>query len=400
MKRLFGFLKRVTLDTLVAPAEDPRRVFATPDQRRQELLTKVRSVRGRIADSRRQMDTRVAELRSKLVSQKNQWDTEFNEDEKLARYAQDLRKVADEELAELGDQVRELKQEERVLSLLEQRLVTQMEAMQARQAGSSRTQEEGILGDVTDELARFGLEVTSAENRADRVQARASAIDRLAEIGIIDDSGSNIGTTTIHKQADQCAPPEFGTLRRVLQKELSKRKWADGAKSMNLLVYEYVQLHKVLERKKETDCLSVAQVPRLAEETYRQGLSVLSDAVELMRATRSSDKERLEADIVELEEEITSLKRGIPQTDRANMLQERLDSQRERLEMIKRQRARAEELLHQCGRCEASLHRCRIEMVALKVEGSQTSVGAVIETLEETIKRARDVQEEMKRLGL
>ena len=46
-----------------------------------------------------------------------------------------------------------------------------------------------------------------------------------------------------------------------------------------------------------------------------------------------------------------------------------------------------------------SLSRTRIELVGLQAGGSETSVNAVTETLQNTITRAKEVQEELKQLG-
>ena len=74
-------------------------------------------------------------------------------------------------------------------------------------------------------------------------------------------------------------------------------------------------------------------------------------------------------------------------------------SHRERLEMIDQQQFRVDELLYQCDRCEASLSRTRIELASLQAGSSDSSVSAVTETLRRTITQAKEVQEEMRRLG-
>ena len=194
--------------------------------------------------------------------------------------------------------------------------------------------------------------------------------------------------------------PELGQLREALRTGFATISSAAGLKSLEELAYEYDQLRPVLDRRKETDPLSVAHVPLLAEETYRQGLSVLEDALELMRVTHSSNRERLEEDAAELEREIESLRGDETQAARLRIRESTVSSHRERLEMINRQQLRVDELLCQSDRCEASLARTRIEMVALKAGGSEVSVSAVIETLKRTINQAKEVQEELKGYGM
>ena len=172
-----------------------------------------------------------------------------------------------------------------------------------------------------------------------------------------------------------------------------------GLRVLQELVNEYEQLRPVLDSRKETDPLSVAHIPALAEETYRQGLSVLTDALELTRAIYSPDVAKLEAEVARLEGEIESLRRDECQAKRVKMREETVTSCRELLDMIKQQQLRVDELLHQADRCQASLHRTRIELAALRADTSEASVSAVTETLRRTINQAREVQEEMKRLG-
>ena len=193
--------------------------------------------------------------------------------------------------------------------------------------------------------------------------------------------------------------PDLKHMREFLRGGFSKVNSDTGLKVLQELVYEYEQLQPVLSRRKETDPLSVVHIPALAEETYRQGLSVLEDALELTRAIYLPDVQRLEAEVVRLEREIEALSRDGTQTARVKMREETVASHRELLDLLQQQQLRVDELLHQSDRCQASLHRTRIELAALRADSSDVSVSAVTETLRRTINHAREVQEEMKRLG-
>ena len=188
-------------------------------------------------------------------------------------------------------------------------------------------------------------------------------------------------------------------MRKALKKGFSRVNSDAGLTVLQELVREYEQLLPVLDRRKETDPLSVAHIPSLVEGTYRQGRSVLEDALELTQAIYLPDAERLEAEVARLELEIETLSGDETQGARVKMREEMLASHRELLDMIEKEQLRVDELLHQSHRCEASLRRTRIELAALRADSSGTSVNAVTETLKKTIKQARGVQEEMKRLG-
>lgn len=224
------------------------------------------------------------------------------------------------------------------------------------------------------------------------IQAKVSLQKEAATV-------SGIDGDMAQSLADRHAPPELRQLREALEGGFSRTKSQQGLKTLRQLIYEYGQLQPFLERKAERASLSAAHVPPLAEETYRQGLSMLRDALELIQVTQAPDQQRLEAETIELEKEIEALRSHEAQGRRVKIKEETLSSHRERLELMQQQRLRVDELLHQAGRCEASLHRARIELAALKADISEGSVSEVTETLRKTINQAREVQEELNRLG-
>ena len=128
-------------------------------------------------------------------------------------------------------------------------------------------------------------------------------------------------------------------------------------------------------------------------------MSVVADALQLARAIHSSGKERLEAEIVVLEKEIAASKMDGTQAARVKIRQQTMATHKERLDLLVQQQLRVDELLHQCQRCEASLARTRIELAALRADSSGLSVDTVTERLQRTIDQAKEVTEELKRLG-
>ena len=185
----------------------------------------------------------------------------------------------------------------------------------------------------------------------------------------------------------------------MLEKGFSEVGSEPGLGALRQLEHEYQQLAPLLQRRRATDPLSVAHLPALAEETYRQGLSVLEDALELARTVNSADVDKLEGQAAQLEAETRSLSEDGEQDTRLKMRREALATHRELLEMIVRQTLRLDELLHQSQRCQTSLQRTRIELATLRADRSAANVDSVTDSLRRTISQARGVQEEMKRLG-
>ena len=379
-----------------ATAEDPRPAYSTPEQRYQILLAKLRQAHAKVAAAREQLKAIMETVRAR--------EGQLSTEEHLDPFAMQLQQVVIEEIQELEAEIAQVQQEEQELTLIERQLAAQAEALSARQeahsarysAAETRGRIRQELGGLPEELAKLGVALDKAEQRTEDVQARASAIGHLAELGTV-----KSGVGAIDPQAQQLAN-RYASEATLEQAPDLKRQMGQGFKTLLELEYEYRQLQAVLGHRRGMDPLSLTYVPGLAEETFSQGISVLQDSLELVQAIRSPRREKLEEEIAELEGEISSLKRE--ETDlaraRAKLREDKVASHQERLVMIQRQQLRSEELLHQGGRCVDALNKTRIELAGIKVEGTRTSVDAVTESLRKTLEEAQEVQEEMKKLGL
>ncbi len=174
---------------------------------------------------------------------------------------------------------------------------------------------------------------------------------------------------------------------------------AEGVKALAGLMGAYEQLRPGLAQRRTTDPLSLSIVPALVGETYRRGLSVLSDALELMKAARTSGRERLEDEIARLEMVFDASKDEGIDAERLRLKEETLASSKERLGMLNRLQLYIDQLLYQAHRCEASLRATGIELASVRAGGSKTSVDSVVEALEGTLRQVKEVQDELERIG-
>jgi hypothetical protein len=192
---------------------------------------------------------------------------------------------------------------------------------------------------------------------------------------------------------------ELERLREKLEEGFPSLEFPKGARALQGLEEEFSKLRLVLEDRQEATPLSIISLPALADETYQRGLSVLADALELMRSIHGPDRKRLEAEIEELEREAEYS--GDDESQRVLTLirEDTLASHRQRLAMLDQLQLRVEQLLHLAGRCEASLHRTLIELAAIRAGSLENSIDSAVEALQETVRRAKEVQEELHRLG-
>jgi len=174
---------------------------------------------------------------------------------------------------------------------------------------------------------------------------------------------------------------------------------SEGLKAIQALVHEYEHLQPILVSRTMSDPLSIAHIPVLVEETYQLGLDVLGHALELVKTIQSPHNQRLRTEITNLGNEILSLEKDDQPSERVQIKEQIMISHKERLELIGRLELRVDELLHQANRCEATLHQTRIELAALKADSAEASVSEVIQSLQSTIRQAKEVQDEMKKLA-
>ena len=62
-------------------------------------------------------------------------------------------------------------------------------------------------------------------------------------------------------------------------------------------------------------------------------------------------------------------------------------------------RLRADQLLHLASRCEATLNLTRIQVAGIRAGGLESGVDPVVNALQETVRRAKEVQDELQQLG-
>ena len=120
---------------------------------------------------------------------------------------------------------------------------------------------------------------------------------------------------------------------------------ANGTNALTDLVREYQKLQQVIRYKREIDPLCLAHIPILAEETFLQGLGVLSDALELAKIIHPSDIDNLEKKLSAAENEIEWLCRHNVESPLLQVKKAVFESYKERLEMVKQQALQYDMLL-------------------------------------------------------
>ena len=185
--------------------------------------------------------------------------------------------------------------------------------------------------------------------------------------------------------------------RDALHAEFSILNYAEGLKAIATLSKEYDLLQVILMSEGETDSHIVSRFSGLIADTYKQGLSALSDALEMRMTIHTSDI-LLKKELANLEEEIEVLKRDAEQPERFKIKKETLASHKQRIALLDQVQLRVEQSFYHARLCEASLNQTRIELSALRAQSTEESVNKLTETLLGTIEDVKEAQKELRRL--
>ena len=179
-------------------AEDPRQVLDYAYNQQQQLLLKLKQGLVDVATSKTRLELQAKKLTARIpeLDEQAKRAIALKRDD-LARMALERKRTALAELEGLQIQVGEVTADERRLASQEQQLAaridefrTHREVVSARySAAEAEVRVKEALSGVSGDLAELGMAVGRAEEKTERMQARAKAIDSLVDIGALPSAG-------------------------------------------------------------------------------------------------------------------------------------------------------------------------------------------------------------------
>lgn len=193
---------------------------------------------------------------------------------------------------------------------------------------------------------------------------------------------------------------ELDMMNVRLERDLHAINSQDGLKALTELQREYRLLIDALRNHGESDFVSMKQIRNLAVNIYKQGLAILANAAEVIKAINLSDIQSLTEEIATIEKDVAVLKKSSPDNPRIKIKEDMLVSHKERLSKMQEQQLCAERLLAQADACEAALCQTRLDVGRLSIEKSEDKGREVIIRLQRAIDLAMQVQDELKKEGI
>jgi phage shock protein A len=207
--------------------EDPRQTLEYAYLQQQEMLRKIKQGLIDVATTRRQVEFQIKKLRDRLPQLDDQARRALQAGrEDLARMALERKQNCLAELSQLEKQAEEIAQEERKLNAAERQFSARVDSFRARRdslsarytAAEAQVRINEALSGVSSDSASLGNAIERAEQKVDRMQARASAIDALLENGtlVMPGGGDPIERELSQLSASQAVDEELAALKADL----------------------------------------------------------------------------------------------------------------------------------------------------------------------------------------
>jgi phage shock protein A len=179
-------------------AEDPRQILDYAYTQQQQLLVKLRQGLVEVATSKQQLERQSRQLEARVPRLDDQARRAISASrDDLARIALERKRTAMTEIEGLTTQIAEVSAEEKRLAGQERALQVRIEEFRTHRdivsarysAAEAEVKVKEALSGVSGELAELGMAVGRAEEKAERLQARAAALDLLVDVGSLQPVG-------------------------------------------------------------------------------------------------------------------------------------------------------------------------------------------------------------------
>jgi hypothetical protein len=183
--------------------------------------------------------------------------------------------------------------------------------------------------------------------------------------------------------------------------------FTEGQQAAKELLEAYTRLYQFLKEKfQQVKSMTAQRFLILAEEAYDQGVQFLNKALVLYQALEQIDEKKLIKELRAWEEEVKNLEKYKNKDEEQKdmviqVLQEKINSHRKRLELFSGRGETLKQLLDQCEVLEATLDSAYLEVVDLIDSDRLMSVKPdnVASNLERAVAAARKAEDRLRNLG-
>lgn len=230
---------RAKMSALLEGVEDPATALDYSYQRQLKLLQDVKRGIVEVTTSRRRLDLQAQKSREQVEKLDGQARLALEKGrEDLARLALQRKQAAQMQLADLENQIGGLQAEQQKLQEAESRLRVKVESFRTRKetikAQYSAAEAQVRIGEaatgLSEEMADIGLSIQRAEEKTEKMRARALAIDELVEVGLLEDhiGGDKLDRELAQLTSGSDVDRELAALKMQLEVPKTPPQLTDG----------------------------------------------------------------------------------------------------------------------------------------------------------------------------
>ncbi|MCL5265855.1 MAG: PspA/IM30 family protein [Chloroflexi bacterium] len=233
-------LLKAKMSAFLERAEDPRQTLDYSYEKQLELLQNVKRGIVDVVTSKRRLELQEETLKqnvAKLDDQARRALAAGRED--LARTALERKQVILTQLQDLDNQITALQTEQDKLAAAESRLSTKVEAFRTKKetikAQYSAAEAQVRIGEavtgISEEMADVGYAVQHAEDKTEKLRARAGAIDELVAAGTLEDTTGTPDVVERELQkisVSQSVDQELARMKQQLQAPQQPKQLEEG----------------------------------------------------------------------------------------------------------------------------------------------------------------------------
>jgi len=236
----FSALLKQKVNTLLDKYEDPKEALDYSYIQQVETLNRLRRNIAEVVTAKKRLEMQKMRL----------WDNVRNLDEQAHRAVEsnreDLAKLALErknanllQVQGLDKQIAEMQAEQQKLEDTERRLSTKVEEFKSKkevikaQYSAAEAQvriKENVTG-ISEEMTDVGMAMSRAEDKTEKMKAKAQALDEMIDSGVLTDYTSMSSTTSSDNDIE--GELQKLTVKSSVEEELTKLKAANAKKKKN-----------------------------------------------------------------------------------------------------------------------------------------------------------------------
>jgi phage shock protein A len=236
----FSTLLKQKVNTLLDRYEDPKEALDYSYIQQVETLNRLRRNIAEVVTAKKRLEMQKIRL----------WDNVRNLDEQAHRAVdsnrEDLAKLALErknanllQVQGLDKQITEMQAEQQKLEDTEKRLSTKVEEFKSKkevikaQYSAAEAQvriKENVTG-ISEEMTDVGMAMSRAEDKTEKMKAKAQALDEMIDSGVLTDYTSTSSTTGSDNDIE--GELQKMTIKSSVEEELAKLKAANAKKKKN-----------------------------------------------------------------------------------------------------------------------------------------------------------------------